>query len=394
MKMFQKLAGTLAAGALILAGCGVTNEPVTVDKAPSDLLKKVAAINSESKAADLATVFEGIIDETYKTNGGRLILSETASGTGIDANSDQLASVTNNFQSYDVRYGTSDAFYQLYEEEGLDKPVYGLMASTSQGLTTVFTKLDGSSLGNPQGKMTVESIDKKEEKPQTSDFSSYVKNSVIYPFYTMLGSTLVLQPAYTPQHYSYALTRTGQNYIWTISIKDHEAYNKALDETFKQYYRHDRTDIKGDGSLVVDEYDVSEVTLTLTMDANGCLKKIVNTNKSTVKQGTTSLALSTSDTVNIKQADETWGAFFGEFFKRIGDGQLKKDDSFQLNQTFESKDSQSSQKAKEDSAAKSESKTDAKADSSADKKENSASESNSAKTSTSPSKTSESSEKK
>lgn len=404
MKTWIKTAASFSLCSLLFAGCSSAPQPVSEADAPSELLKKAASIAAESSAQDVIDVLEGMIDATYQATDGKLILSEKATGKGIDTESETLAAKESSLSTYDVRVATEKHFYQLYEESssGSD-PVNGLMNSSQTGLTTVYTSLDeGTTLGNPQGKMTINAIDAQTESQEISEeqMSDYIENSVVYPFYTMLGSTLVVQPTSKPEYYDFKLEKAGGSYIWTISIADQETYNTALDETFEQYYGHSRLDVKGDQSLVLDTYQVDTVTMAITTDENGAIEKIENKNRSTVTMGDTSLSLSSDDTVKVSKADDSWVSFFEGFFISIADGSLKENDSFVIGQTFEGTGStaEESSKAASDDKAQDDKKDSAKEDSASKESSEGSSEKKSVKNSSAdlekPSRTSEASSEK
>lgn len=353
----NKLTRILAASALglsmVMAGCAGTTA-VTEENAPSDLLKKAAAITSESDPEDVQEVFQGFVDATQKASDNRLVIAETATGTGLKLDSDDLETTENSFKNYDVRYGADDSFFQLYEEEGQNDSVYGLMDSSDKTITTVYMTPEDkeTAFAKEDAAMTIDTIDTRESglsDATPEQLQNSIDNAIVYPLYTLLGSSLVIQPMASPESYTFKLEKTGDVYTWTISIADQEKYNKSLDDIFEQSYGHDRKDIRGDGTFILDSYDITGVSMVLTMDENGALSKIESSNQSTVKKGDESKDLSSSDVVTIEQAPETWKPFFEGFFKEISDKSLKEKDTFALMQSFTDEDSQSSEASKESS---------------------------------------------
>lgn len=357
MKKMMKLAAAATTAALcfqIVYGCAGPSA-VTAENAPSELLKQAAQITSDADPSEVQDVFSQIIAQTAKGSDYRLILNEEAKGTGLSLDSDDLASTENTFRNYDVRYGTDDCFYQVYEEEGSGDAIYGLMASNADTITTVYANPENDeSFGKDNGAFKIASVysQPSEIDASTTDMKASIQNAVSYPLNTMLGASLVLQPSESPESYNFVLQKENGKYVWTMSIADEEEYNKSLDDAFENVYGHSRLDIKGDGSIMLDSYDVTEVTLVLTMDEEGALEAVQIDNKSTVSKGDQKLDLSSTDSISIKQADEKWLTFFKEFFAQIKDEKLKQDDSFTLLENFDQNESSSKSSSDQSSEEK------------------------------------------
>lgn len=394
-RSLQKMTGAAMAALLscsLLSACSSAPVKVTEENAPSELLKKTAAITSDSASQDVVDVFRSLIDATSKESDHRLIFTEDVNSKGLSLDSEDLSTVENSFKNYDVRYGSENAFYQLYEEVSEDQPIFGLMESSPKNITTVYVnpKEDEEAkelLGKTPQDFTIDQIsvsdsalkDTNEEELRTS-----IDNAVVYPLNTLLGASLVLQPTDIPSIYTYDLEKIGNDYTWTISIKDVEEYNTQLDEAYQAGYGHDRNNIRGDGSYVLDSCDITDVTMKMTMNENGALSKISITNKSTAVLDGNSADLYSTDEVEIKQAPETWGEFFTAFFDQINDKSLAENDSFTLlgesktendsSKASESKDEESKKETTEfaaDSEKKSESKADSEKKSDAESRTNS-----------------------
>lgn len=352
---------------------------VTAENAPSDLLKQAAQITSDAAPSEVQDVFSQIIEAPAKNADYHLILSEEAKGSGLSLDSDELASSENTFRNYDVRYGTDDCFYQVYEEEGSGDAIYGLMASDADSITTVYANPAGDdSFGKDNGEFTIASINTQpsEIDAANTDMKASIENAVSYPLNTMLGASLVLQPSQSPESYNFVLEKNGGKYIWTMSIADQKEYNKSLDDAFENVYGHSRLDIKGDGSIMLDSYDVTEVSLKLTMNEDGALEAVQIDNKSEVTKGDQKLDLSSTDSISIRKADDKWLTFFEGFFKEIENESLKQDDSFTLLQSFgqDSSESGSQSESKADSQKESSQSASSKTDDTDEKKTNSSNE--------------------
>ena len=116
MKFFQKTASAALIASLVLAGCA-SAQPVTPENAPSDLLKKVAAISSESDGAEIEEVLHELVSQTGKANNYRLILDETVKDQTLEENEGKLAADPADYEVYDVRFAGDEHFYQVYEEQ-------------------------------------------------------------------------------------------------------------------------------------------------------------------------------------------------------------------------------------------------------------------------------------
>ena len=423
-------AGALACG-LLLSGCAKP-VPVTEDNAPSELLKKAAAISSESTMDDIVEVFQGMVDQTYDANPTGLVYDESGTSTSIDTLSDKLEGTKTSLRSYDIRVPAKDRFYQLYEyslkdetepkakeksssesssvESGSEngsaaenadqasnnQQISGLSEYSPYGETVVYTSLaDGVRIAGANDPMTITSISSYENENaavEADQLDSAIENSVVYALYSMFGSNLLLQPLEYPDLYDFTLAKIGNEYRWTISMADAEAYNTQLDSVYESSYGMSRLDIRGDGTLVLDGYDLEDVRLVLTTDANGALKKIENITRSKATLGEDSLDLSSNDTVADSAAPESWMTFFEGFFTSVKGESLKEGDTFKLLQKFDVKKADSSASSQEKASseasskaesaaneskadAKSESKEESKADSKADSKAESKTES-------------------
>lgn len=404
MKKLIKASTAAAMVSLLFAGCTSTPAPVAVteENAPSDLLKSASKITNESTADEMIQVFQGIVDQTYESYGGSIVISEDAKGKGLDANADTIKAIEDAFKSYDVRIGAEDRFYQLYEYKSADREntetastsdssaqseteqtssdVFGLMETSAKGLTTVYTTPeDGVKVGDDTAGMIISDIvsqPSENGENAVTDLEGAIQNSVVYPLYSMFGANMLLQPLAYPALYTYTLEKVGEDYRWTIAMNDAEEYNKELDAIYESSYGTSRLDLRGDQSLVADRYELTKAELIITTDKDGALKKVENNNSSEIELDGTVLDLTSADTVTVEAADAKWSTFFKGFFDAISSQELKKGDSFKLNQEFEA--SESSETSKDDSkeaedsnASAADSKADDKKDSKTDSKDES-----------------------
>lgn len=420
VQQFMKLLKTALAGAslsLLFAGCSTAPVAVTEENAPSEILKHAVAINGESTMTEMTNVFQEMVDQTYASCDGGLILKETATGNGLDVSGETVTTSNMAYKTMDVRVGTSDTLYQVYEyqvedqekeeapadssasssEAGSDEAVnsatenqgvYGLMKTNVSSQTTVYTTLDPSaSVGNATAPMTIDTIYTNESASEVDDVAGAIQNSVVYPLYSLFGSNLLLTPYAYPDLYDYKVEKIGTDYVWTISIADIEEYTKTLDEQYESMYGVSRLDLKGDGTMVLDAYDIEKIDLKITTDKDGAIRSIENDNKSRAVMGEEEMNLVSNDKVTVTKAGDTWKTFFEGFFYNVEKGTLKEGDTFKLTQTFKDMppvseeasseaskaDSKNESEAVKDSAKESKSSekasTDAKADSKEDKKD-------------------------
>ena len=207
------------------------------------------------------------------------------------------------------------------------------MDSTPNEVTTVYvTPVNEDEMGAQDAKVIIDSINGAPgEKPSGDQtVQTVVENSIIYPIYLQMGSTLLINPAQHPGDYSFELTKKGSTYEWIISMKDEESYNEILDKTYQDAYGASRIDVYEDSSFVLDSKDVKEVRIVITMDQDGTISRIENSTKTTAVYQDQSLDLSSVNTLNIKAAPEHWKSFFEQFFEQIQDEKLVPMDQVRL----------------------------------------------------------------
>ncbi len=324
MKYLKEAAALGLVAALCLGGCG-GDQTVTEDNAPSDLLKKAAAITSESDGKDLEEVLHELVRQTGEANQYRLILEENEQEQNLEENGGKLSAVNTDYEVYDVRYAGDAHFYQVYEEQTSDSSTWELMDSTPNAITRVYvTPVKEDEFGSEEARVIVDSIsgDPGEQAGNEDNVQTIVSNSIVYPIYLQTGSTLLLNPTEHPEDYNFQLMKKGDTYEWTISMKDEESYNKKMDQAYQEAYGALRTDIYEDSSFVLDSRDVKEVRIVITMDQEGTISKIENSTKTTAVYQDQSLDLTSNNTLNIKAAPEDWHEFFRTFFEQTANGKI------------------------------------------------------------------------
>lgn len=333
------LASTLSLS-MLLVGCS-SDGAITPENAPSEVLKEIASINSETEPTEVRDTLKKLIQATSDSSDNRLILTEETTSEGLNKEEgiDTLEVVSKPFKTYDVRYGANGSFYEVYEEESSEGTIYRMMDSAAQTITTldvVPTKDEKNAFANDKAGLEIENIEVRESGLADADqdrLDDSITSAVIYPLYDWLGSGLLIQPMARPDQYDFSLEKQGSDYVWVVTMKDKEAYNELVDSSYQIAYKQDRKDIRGDGSFVLDTYEVEEVKMELTMDEDGSLKGIEYLTKSTATKGEESAEMASTEKVTIKKAPESWSEFFKTFYQAIKDDKLREGEAFVLYDT-------------------------------------------------------------
>lgn len=101
--------------------------------------------------------------------------------------------------------------------------------------------------------------------------------------FSYLGADLIISPTSNPDFYDYSLVQEGADYTFTFKIADVDKFNEYLDNYSKDTYNTERTDLLRDGSIIADEYTTERVEISMTMNEEGVISKITNSNYSKVK---------------------------------------------------------------------------------------------------------------
>lgn len=392
--MKKMIPALLALSCSLLAGCSAAPVPVTEDNAPTEIMKTLAGLNSESEAADVQAAYDKIVQATAAAYEYQIALDQSIDANNMDLDEEgKLISKNAKTEVYDVRYAADTRAYEIYEQSSDEGKTAGFMESGKDGSATVFADFDDKGkVGDLKSELTVSSVQVQDaqDSSDTSDeeLKTIIQNTVAYPLYLFAGQNLILSPASTPEHYTFALTKRGNEYTLSMKIKDQEEYNAALDTFVQENYGTERKDVKGDGTLMVDVYDTTEVTIEMTMDENGVLSKVVNKNINKIGDEDKPLNIYNNQTTTITKAPESLGSFFTDFFAGVRDGSIKEGDKFSIlsDEKAASKDDANKEDAAADDASKedaskddsskedaskeeSKSDADAKADDSKDKEE-------------------------
>lgn len=357
-------------GSTLFAGCAMS-QPVTEENAPTELMKKAAALSSESEASDVLDVMNQIIDATAQAYNYRIALTQSTDASNMAEDEENgVKAEPSKSEIYDVRYAGDKTVYELFEQEAGETTTAGLMKMTNVENTTVFADFDTGKPGDLNSEFTIASIQSQQGEDDGSsdeDIDAIVKNTVIYPLYSFCGQNLILQPNVNPEYYDFALTKGGDAYTLTMKMKDHDEYNEYLDTFVSENYGYERVDLKGDGTLIVDQYDTTELTITMTMDENGVLSEITNNNVNKIGSADKPMNIYSKQKVKIAQAPEIFDSFFDSFFTSVKDGAFAEGDRFSVEkgklEPAADENAEEEDKGEENSAAKDENNANADKDS-------------------------------
>lgn len=369
MKTTKTLAALLCSS-MLLAACGTSAVTVTEETAPNEVLKAVAAINEDSTAEDVTNAMNGIINTTAEAYNYRIVTDLDNRVTNFTQEDDNtLSQTTQNSRSIDHSIADNDVMYELLEQESGDQKMVGMMTANKTEITTLYATIDEGDLTSADQKLTVSNVGNNDSGvTDDSDMTQMVKDTVVSPLYSYMGANLIIQPMASPEYYNFVLKQKGDTYEWTIDIKDKETYNSYIDNYVEENYSYPRTDLNGDGSLVVEQYDTTSVSVVITMNKNGVISSIRNTNKNMVGNKDNLINLGAVQTVTIGGVSDALVNSIKQVFTDVADEKLKESGTFELtglNETVEpaevKDDAQSENKPAEDKDAEDGSSEDEKA---------------------------------
>lgn len=340
--LFKNLAKGLSLSSLALllglAGCTSdfsSSQVVTEETAPSEILKTIATINSDTDPNEIADLFYEIIATTTQDVSGLITLEniEREGIDGLEEGSDTLSSSPRDYHLYTLYYATGEKFYSLEEMDIYTQNNYELLEADSKVVTSVSLlpvndKMDN--LGQDNVSMKIESINTTEDEEESKNFSEISQSLVAYSLYSWLGEQSTIIPLISPSQYHFALTKEKDTYIWTITLQDKEAYNSLYEEAYQAVYETSRKDITGDGTMMADTFETSQVQWILTFDQDGRMKSVDYQDTVDVSYKDTTLELTSKDILQVEISDEEKLSFFTKFFGQIQDKTLKEGDEFVL----------------------------------------------------------------
>lgn len=334
-KMNMKTKTTLAvllSSSMLLAACGTSVQTVTEETAPNDILKAVAAINEDSTAEDVTNAMTGIINRTAEAYDYKVVTDLDNKVTNFEQAEDgTLSQTSQNSRSIDRSIADGEVMYELLEQESGDQSMVGMMSANIDTITTLYATIDEGDLSSDTQKLTVSNVGTNDSGVEEgSDMAQMVKDTVVSPLYSYMGANLIIQPMASPEYYNFALKKKGDVYEWTIDIKDKESYNSFIDNYVQENYGYERTDLNGDGSLVVDQYDTTSVSVVVSMDENGVISTIRNTNKNMVGNKDNLINLGAVQTVTIGGVSSTLVDEIKQVFADAADEKLTEGGNFEL----------------------------------------------------------------
>ncbi|MEY8379933.1 hypothetical protein AAK979_02635 [Ileibacterium valens] len=352
---FAKTCSILAAAAMVssfaLGGCAA-KKTITSENAPNDIMKGLAKITSESSAEDVTSALAKVITKTAEAYDYQIGYSDTGEGNTLDLEDGSIKTVPMHSKSYDYRVTDDNStVYEFLDQTVQDNHNVGFMKADNKAITTAYTSVEDGTPSDPSMTFKLEDFETEDQVTEYSadEIADVVKNTAMIPMFSYLGADLIISPTSNPDFYDYSLVQEGANYTFTFKIADVDKFNEYLDNYSKDTYNTERTDLLRDGSIMADEYTTERVEISMTMNEEGVISKITNSNYSKVK--------SSEDQTDDVYYDEDIRVFkapgqlkdsIKNFFNELSDKKIKKGDTFTV--SFED----SAEKESADSAKKTE----------------------------------------
>lgn len=321
---------------LLLMGCSPrTKEVVTVENAPSDLLKKIAQVNSNTNPSEVEDLFYDIVEMTLKDVSSLVTLENIEKDSIVNdtENLKDLSVSSQDYHMYMVYYATNEEFYSLESVDLSTQNSSTLLEASSQGFTSVNilpVNEQEDSFAKDNVSMKVESVQITQNEEEIEDFSLISHALLEYSLYAWLGQQYTIAPLETPSQYTFELTKEGDEYLWTIKLQDKDGYNALYEEAYEQAYGISRKAINEDGSLMADSWETQKICWILTFDEEGRMKSADYQDLTQITYQETTLDLKARDTLQIEEASNEKLSFFKKFFSQIKDKTLKEGDNFVL----------------------------------------------------------------
>ncbi len=331
------LLGKVAFISLFLGGCTSTNlgEKVTVDTAPNELLKQVAQVNTTTNPNETENLILELLHATEQSSDQGFVFTETICNQIVDKESDTLKAETKNYAFYNVRMWEEKSLYELSEFHADGESVNSLSQMSLLNWDEVLFESTGSEdiWAQTNAKIKVTSVqsdeastEEKEEAESLGDVdvSEALSYLSISPLVDWFGENFTIQPLVTPEQYDFSLTKKGEEYIWTITLIDPEAYNALYNESYQSVYRMERTDIREDGSFVLDQYECKKALWTITLNQDGSFKCLEFTLTERATKGEESLEMTSNNVFQVDHPKNSWIDFFKEFFEKVQNKEIKE----------------------------------------------------------------------
>lgn len=341
---------TALSAALLFAGCTSSVETITEENAPTDILKTLAAIDADSTAEDVTNAMAAVIDKTAETYSYRLSMDLTSEATNYAADEDgKLSEEALSGRSIDIAAADGTQMYELLEQDSMGTLMAGLMRAGKDSVTTIYATIDEGDLDAENQKLTISDVASNDSQvDESSDIEQMVKDTVSMPLYSYMGANLIVQPMVSPEYYTFKLQKRGDVYEWTISMKDKASYNEQLDTYVLNNYGYNRTDLNGDGSLVVEQYLTTSVSIVVSMDENGVISSIKNTNRNSVGNKDNLVNVNSIQTVKVAGASESLMNTIKDIFAKADAEELKAGDTIDLSGLLQTEEADGSDEGKEE----------------------------------------------
>lgn len=337
LNTIPSLLGKAAFVSLLLGGCTSTNqkEKVTAETAPNELLKQVAQVNTNTDPSETEDLILELLHATEQSSDKGFVFTETISNQTIDTESNTLKAQTQEYASYDVRMWKGKSLYELSELQADGESVNSLSQVSFLNWDEVLFEFVGQEdlWGQPNAKIKVTSVQSEEasaeEKKEAEDFddvdlSEALSYLSISPLVDWFGDNFTIQPLVTPEQYEFSLTKNGEEYIWTMTLIDPEAYNALYNESYQSTYGVERTDIRKDGSFVLDEYECENALWTITLNEDATFKCLEFTLTEKATKGEENLELISNNVFKVDYPKDSWEDFFQDFFAKVQNKEIKE----------------------------------------------------------------------
>lgn len=332
VKPISKIAACLLMSSILFTGCASEKE-VTSENAPNDLMKNLAEISSESSREDVTSALAAVITKTAEHYDYKIGAKDSGEGTTLDLKDGTIKTVPITSTNYDFRISDGNAVYEFLNTNIQDRKQSGFMKADSKEITTIYAD---AVKGTPDDSSMEFSFVDSESEEQTQKYTEAeiqetVKNTVMIPLFSYLGANLIVSPTAMPEFYDYSLVQKGNQYVFKLSIKDVDEYNEYLDEYNKTTFNTERTDLNRDGSVIADDYVTDRVNIEVTMDSEGVIQSISNSNYSKVSSEIDQTDdVYFNESITIFAAPEALKTSIVNFFDQFDDGEIKTGDSFTI----------------------------------------------------------------
>lgn len=332
VKPISKIAACLLMSSILFAGCASEKE-VTSENAPNDLMKNLAEISSESSGEDVTSALAAVITKTAEHYDYQIGAKDSGEGTTLDLTDGTVKTVPITSTNYDYRISDGNAVYEFLNTNIQDRKQSGFMKADAKEITTIYAD---AVKGTPDDSSMEFSFVDSESEEQTQKYTEAeiqetVKNTVMIPLFSYLGANLIVSPTAMPEFYDYSLVQKGNQYVFKLSIKDVDKYNEYLDEYNKTTFNTERTDLNRDGSVIADDYVTDRVNIEVTMDSEGVIQSISNSNYSKVSSEIDQTDdVYFNENITIFAAPEALKTSIVDFFDQFDAGEIETGDSFTI----------------------------------------------------------------